>query len=155
MFVGDEQLLDTSFTTARNRLADLTGDDFLTAASEAAFCGEITRLGEAALAVVPGVSALAQVHVRPLTTRDGSARLAVRWEVIGPDGGLFPVLDADLTLAAAGQHSTRLTVAATYRSPGTVGTSRDGATWQMLAAATIRAFLERVAVAIDNSAGGA
>ncbi len=154
MFVGDEQLLDANFSAACARLADLTGDGLLGAASDDAFRGEMSRVGTA-LGVALRAPGLTQVQVQPLTARHGSAQLAVRWEIIGPDGGLFPVLDADLTLAAAGQHGTWLTLAGAYRPPGTPGTSHDRVAWQELAAATIRAFLQRIAAVIDNSAAPA
>jgi hypothetical protein len=46
------------------------------------------------------------------------ARLCLRWEAIGPDGALYPALDADLTLASAGETITLLTLAGVYRLPG-------------------------------------
>ncbi len=155
MFVGDDQLLNVSFAAGRDRLASLTRDGLMVAASDDAFRGEITRLGAAALGMVLGVPRLTRVHVQPLTERDESARLAMRWETIGPDGGLFPVLDADLTLVTVGQYGTRLTLAGAYRPPGILEASHDRVIWHELAAATIRAFLQRIAAAIDHSGGPA
>src|SRR5579863_10201028 len=50
---------------------------------------------------VPGLSKLVRVQVRELARTDRSVGLAIRWEATGPGGGLFPVLDADLTMAPA------------------------------------------------------
>ena len=44
------------------------------------------------------------------------AGLALRWEATGAGGRLFPVLDADLTLAPDGE-GTVLPLAGSYRPP--------------------------------------
>ena len=101
--MGDEALLDVSFTAARARLADLARGGLLLSAAEDAYGQGITgfvRVGPA------GLSRLVQMQIRELAERDGRAGLAIRWEVTGLGGGLFPVLDADIMLAPAGPRST-------------------------------------------------
>ncbi len=154
MFVGDVQLLDASFTTVRARLADLARGGLLAAASDEAYRGEMTGLARAQpVAFAAGVPGLAQVHARELKAGGDSARLALRWEISRPGGGLFPVLDADLTLAAAGDHATRLMLAGAYRHPpGTLAAGHHRASWHPVAAATIRAFLNHITKAISYPA---
>jgi hypothetical protein len=54
----------------------------------------------------PGSSYLDPVY------RDGATTLRLRWEATGVTGGLFPVLDADISLTPAGEHTARLAPAA-------------------------------------------
>jgi hypothetical protein len=63
---------------------------------------------------VPGASKLVRVSLLEPVPRDDTVRQALRWEATGIMGGLFPVLDADLTLidqllraaAAPSMHNT-------------------------------------------------
>ena len=96
MFVGDEVRLDAGFAVARERLLRLGEGDALLATSAGAYGPGLTRVG------VAGASKLVWVHARVLSWTNISAVLALRWEAIAPGGGLFPVLDADLTLTPAG-----------------------------------------------------
>ena len=86
--------------------------------------------------------------------RGDSASLPLRWHATGPGGGLFPALDADLELTALGQDATMLRLAGAYRlPPGTAGGALDQTVLQTVAAATIQAFIRRVADAIVHPAG--
>ena len=144
MFVGDEVRLDIGFAAARERLLRLGEGDALLATSAEAYGPGLTRVG------VAGVSKLVRVQARVLSWTDISAGLALRWEAIGPGGGLFPVLDADLTLAPAGA-GTMLTLAGAYRPPlGPLGQALDRAILHRVAVATIRNFLARVAAQLAD-----
>jgi hypothetical protein len=89
------------------------------------------------------------VHFRDLVMRDDSAVLMLRWEATGLGGRLFPALDADITLTPAGEHATLLRLAGCYRPPlGSLGAGLDRAILHRAAAATIRAFMSRVADSI-------
>ncbi len=140
MFVGDEMRLDIGYAVARERLLRLSESGALTGASQDAY--GTARVG------VAGVSKLVRVQARELSWVDHSAGMALRWEATGPGGGLFPVLDADLTLTPApgpGPGSL-LKLAGVYRPPlGPVGEALDRALLHRLAAATVRRFLARVA----------
>jgi len=143
VFVGDEVQLEVGFAVARERLRQLAESGTLLGTSGDAYDHGTTdpdRVG------VPGLSKLVRVQVRELAWTDQSAGLAIRWEATGPGGGLFPVLDADLTMAPAGERVTVLTLAGAYRPPlGTVGAALDRAILHRVASATIRAFLAQMA----------
>jgi hypothetical protein len=144
MFVGDEVRLDIGFAVARERLLRLGEGDTLLATSAGAYGPGLTRVG------VAGVSKLVRVQARVLSWTDVSAGMALRWEAIGPGGGLFPVLDADLTLAPAGA-GTMLTLAGAYRPLlGPLGQALDRAILHRVAVATIRNFLVEVAAQLDD-----
>lgn len=144
MFVGDEVRLDAGFAVARERLLRLGEGGALLATSAGAYGPGLTRVG------VAGVSKLVRVQARVLSWTNVSAALALRWEAIGPGGGLFPVLDADLTLAPAGA-GTMLTLAGAYRPPlGPLGQAVDRAILHRVAVATIRSFLVEVAAQLDD-----
>lgn len=71
--------------------------------------------------------------------RPGGHRLCLR------AGGLFPALDANLTLTQAGEQASLLGLAGAYRLPAA---AYGMAIADLAAAAMIRAFLTRVAVRI-------
>jgi hypothetical protein len=144
MFVGDEVRLDVGFAVARERLLRFGEGDALLATSAGAYGPGLTRVG------VAGASKLVWVHARVLSWTNISAVLALRWEATGPDGGLFPVLDADLTLTAAGA-GAMLTLAGAYRPPlGPLGQALDRAILNRVAVTTIRNFLLEVAAQLDD-----
>ncbi len=157
MFVGDEVLLDVSFDAARARLADLAHGGSLVSASREAYGAGIaglSRVGPPDSA--PGVSRLVAVRIRELVTRDESAVLALRWDATGPDGGVFPALDADITLTPAGDRSTLLTLAAAYRPPsGALGAGPDRVVLHRAAAAAIQTLVSWVAYAVAHPGGAA
>ena len=92
------------------------------------------------------MSQLVEVHFRDVATRGEPAVLALRWEATGPDGRLFPALDADISLTPAGEHATRLSLAGVYRPPlAALGAGLDRAVFHKVADATVRSLLARVA----------
>jgi hypothetical protein len=151
MFVGDEVLLEVSFAVARDRLTQLAESGVLIGASHDAYSHE----GGHARVGVAGLSKLVRVQVRELAQTEASAGLAIRWEATGPGGRLFPVLDADIRLAPAGEGVALLTIAGSYRPPlGSLGETLDRAILHRVATATIRSFLAQVAAQIDGHPGG-
>jgi hypothetical protein len=157
MFVADEFLVDLSFPVARARLANMASIGALTSASEGAYgdgLADLIRVGP--LGAAPGLSKLVEVHRRELVTCDESAVLTLRWEATGPGGGLFPVLDADITLTPALEHAARLWLAGAYRPPlACLGAGLDRAILHRVATATIRSLLSRVADALAHPEGAA
>jgi hypothetical protein len=148
MFVGDEVLLDLSFPLARARLGALTRGGLLMSASNDAYGAEITGLMRVGPA---GITRLVRVQFRDLPERANTAGLALRWEVTGPGGALFPVLDADLELVRAGPQTTWLTLNGAYRPPlGALGQALDRAVLHRVASATIRGFLSRIAADLNG-----
>ena len=157
VFISDEVLLSVSFGAAQARLANLARGGLLLSASQAAYDEGITGLVRVGpLGSGPGISRLVQVPFRDQVTREGSAVLTLRWETAGPGGGLFPALDADITLTPAGEQVTSLKLAGAYRPPlGAVGTGLDGATLHRVSTATTHTFMNRVAGAMAHPAGAA
>jgi hypothetical protein len=157
VFVSGEASLAVSFTAAQAWLESLIRGGLLGSASAQAYSDGITGLARAGpLGSAPGLPRLVQVHFQDLTARDDRAQVALRWELAGPGGELFPVLDADLMLTAAGEHSTTLALTGAYRPPpGTASGELDRAVMHRVATATIRAFLDRVTEAMVHPARGA
>jgi len=154
VFVSDEVLVDVSCPAAWDRLTSLIRGGLLGSASAQAYSDGITGLacfGPPGSA--PGLPGLIQVHVRNRTSNADSGRVALRWEAAGPVGGLFPVLDADITLTPAGEYSTTLSLIGVYRlPPGREGPGPDRAIVLRFAAATIQALLQSVVQAITLAA---
>jgi hypothetical protein len=150
VFVGDQLLLEMSFGAARAGFACLPCSGLLLAASENAYDQGIAGLaGAGPPGHGPGQFRLAGVRFQDLAAAEGSARLALRWDAVGPDGGSFAALDANLTLARAAEQASLLALAGTYRLPATVLTAAPGSALAGLAGpAMIRAFLTRVAAGI-------
>ncbi len=142
MFVGDEVLLDVAFAVARAGLANLARSGRLRDASvDACTIGLAGRL--------------VRVHARELAGREDSAGLAIRWEVTGASGGLFPVLDADIKLTPAADGTTVLALAGVYRPPRAANEGPERAILHRAASAAIRNFLGRLAAEITGQPGPA
>ncbi len=153
MFIHEEQALPVGFSQALARLANLTEGGWLGNVSESAYENGITgliRVGP--LGDVPGVSKLVQVYVRDLVVRESSAVLTIRWEATGPGGGLFPALDADITVIPDEDAGSRLILDGSYRPPlAGLGTGLDKTVLRPVAGATIRSLLTRMAGAITQA----
>ncbi len=105
MFAGGEVLVDVGLDAARATLdSQVRGGGLLTASQDAYAAGlaALPRDGQPGSGLA--MSRLVEVKVREPVARGDSLVVAVRWEAIGPRGGLFPVLDANLTLAPAAGH---------------------------------------------------
>lgn len=154
MFVGAETVVQVGFAAVRDRLAGLASGGWLAGASGEAF-GDLSRglARVGPLGAVPGISRLVEVQFRDLVTQGNSAVLTLRWQAAGPGGGLFPVLDADMTLAPYGQAGTLIALAGAYRPPlGAAGAALDRVLLRRVAAATIRRFVDRVGQAVADPA---
>lgn len=57
------------------------------------------------------------MQFRDTAAQGDQAIWPLRWEVTGPEGALFPVLDGDIRLAPAGEDATLLAVSAVFRLP--------------------------------------
>ena len=152
MFVSDEIMVPVDFAVASARLANLVGSGALIAASVHSYddgAGGLMRVGPA-----PGISKLVRAEMRELVAHGDSALLTLRWEAVGgATGSLFPALDADIRLFPAADEETLLRLDGVYRTPlGALGASLDSLVLHRVAAATIRAFIGRVAGLIANPA---
>lgn len=154
MFAGDSVLVGVSLGTARSRLAGLIRGGGLLAAAQAAYGAGLAGLSQAdaPLAPVPGMSRLVEMRPGYLVDRGDAVVVALRWEAIRPGGGLFPALDANLTLAAAGPAATTLRLEGAYRLPqgdgGGAAAGLDPRIVRGVAAATIGVFLGHVSASI-------
>jgi hypothetical protein len=141
MFVAHDVLLDVAFGVARPRLVSLASTRALVDASRAAYQEGLASQGcanesgasangaspnsaspnsagrpRAGPGARPGVR-LARIRFLPPVERADSTTVGMRWEASGVSVGLFPVLDADITLAAAGERTTMLALSGVCRSP--------------------------------------
>jgi hypothetical protein len=153
MFVSDERELALSFDEASSRLTRLVADGGLRGVSETAYqCGAERLMRVGPLGDAPGLSRLVRVRTVEPLYREGMMTVGVRWEAEGVTGGLFPVLDADIRLSAADDERVRVALIGSYRPPlGALGAGLDRLLLRTVATATIRAFLVRVAAALEGN----
>lgn len=98
---------------------------------------------------VLGVPALARVRSLEPVLLDAFTNLPVRWEVAGPGGSPFPVLDADIVVVPHAEGGTVLAVSGTYRLPlGSLEAQLNPILLHRVAEATIQAFARRLAAAM-------
>jgi len=152
VFTADEISVDVSFDAARPRLAYLAQHGVLLGAAEYAYGAGITGLVET-VGPAAGISRLAGVRAEEIAEAPDNARLWLRWEAIGPDGAVYPALDAVLTLIPAGETATLLALAGVYRLPGQTEAGLDPAIVRCFAAVTVRSFIARLACALMHPAG--
>jgi hypothetical protein len=153
MFVAAERTLDMPCQAAGARLANLVYAGGLNQPSHAAYqqgLNSLIRVGP--LGHLPGASKLVRVDFLDPVQHDGAVSVGFRWQATGATAGLFPVLDADVTVGPAGQNHTRLALAGTYRAPlGRVGASLDRAILHLVATATVRTLLTDIAATLSSS----
>ncbi len=154
MFVGAGIRLDVGFNAAQARLTNLVRGGLLRRASGGAYDewqAGLARVEPRAAAL--GVSELVQVRFRDGVIHGDAAVWAMRWEVIGPGGSLFPALDADIVLTPAGEDATMLAVSGAYRPPlGALGAGLVRAIMHRVGEATIRIFTNHIGTAIMHPA---
>jgi hypothetical protein len=152
MFASHEITLDASYDVVSGRMAHLINWGALHGVSEAVYEGGL----EAIVRVGPfggtrGLSKLVRVRALGPVHRHGTTRISLRWEATGLAGELFPVLDAELTLAPSAADRCRIELIGSYRAPlGRAGAALDRAFMGRIADATIRSLLERVATAVSD-----
>lgn len=99
----------------------------------------LTRAG------VGGLGKTIAVESIPAYQRGAVTVVPIRWMATGLIGGAFPVLDANLEMAAADGH-TELEIIGSYRPPlGKVGVTIDRLVLHAVARSTIRSFLGQLA----------
>lgn len=148
MFLADQVVVHADFNVARAGLAQLVASGALFGSAQDAYGGTtagIARVG------VAGISKLVRVQACELAGTTDSAGLAIRWEAAGSSSGAFPVLDADIRLAPAGEQLTLLTLTGSYRPPfGRAGEAVDRAVMHRVATATVRNFLASMAAVLTR-----
>jgi hypothetical protein len=152
MVVADECTLDLSFRNAQARLTRLAYGSLVSVSQGAWGDGLAGLIRVGPLGAMPGLSKLVDVHILDLMTRDDSTMITLRWEATGPECGLFPALDAKITLTPDGENATTLALTGTYRPPlAALGAGLDKVILHRIAEATIRSFLNRIADALGCS----
>jgi hypothetical protein len=150
MFVGGEVMLGAPYLAARAELMRLTHGGWLSDASDGAYAdglAGLVRVGP--FGHVFGASKLVKVLLLEPVDRDGTLTLVLRWEATGVMGRLFPVLDANITLMAAGANASQLALAGAYRPPlAAVGEGLDRVLLHRAASATVGSLLKRMAQTI-------
>lgn len=150
MFNAQHQLLELSLDVAQTRLVSQASRDGLSRASQHAYQGGldiVIRVGP--LGEIRGVSKLVRVSFVDPVYHENAMTLGLRWEATGVAGGLFPVLDGNLTLTRVDADATRLALIASYRPPfGNLGAGLDRAILGKVAEATIKMLLHSIASAI-------
>jgi hypothetical protein len=153
MFAVHAVTVDAGYEAVSARLVHLINWGALHGVSEAAYEGGLeTMLRVGPFGGQRGLSKL--VRVRPLdpVRRGGTMTVSLRWEATGVAGELFPVLDADLTLAPHGDRS-RLELVGSYRPPfGRAGAALDTVIMRRVAASTVRSLVERLAAVLAEPA---
>jgi hypothetical protein len=154
MFIARELMVHAECGAAQARLAQIASASSLASVSQAAYQDGLTHLIRVGpFGDTPGASKLVAVRVLDPVYRENLMTVALRWEATGAAGGLFPVLDANISLAPAGEGSTRLTLTGSYRPPlGRIGAALDKAILNRVAAATIHALLYNIADALTSPA---
>jgi len=104
-----------------------------------------TLLGEVGFEVkVGGVRKEVEIHVGRPVRGAAVTLIPLRWQVTHGEG-MFPVMDAELELAALGPHVTQLSMDGRYDPPlGRAGRVADRALMHRVAEATVRDFVQRV-----------
>jgi hypothetical protein len=159
MFVAANLTVGIGLRAAQARFANLVHGTWLAEVSETSYNQGITgllRVGPPG----PAAAKLVRVSFLDPVYRGEVMTVGLRWEATGAAGGLFPVLDANIsfcpaeeTNTAEGKESARLALAGTYRPPlGHLGAALDKAILHRAATATIRALLRSVADAVTSPA---
>lgn len=150
--------LDTSFESAAAGLRAIAADGWLTDVSAEVYDSSVEGISGLAKVgpsdSVKWISKLVRVYIRDVVSREGKAVLTLRWEATGPGGGLFPALDADITLAQEENGSCLLTLDGAYRPPfGAIGAGLDKVAMSRVATPTAKTLLRQVAESITRSQG--
>jgi hypothetical protein len=157
MFVVEDLALDVGCRAAQARFGNLLHGNWLGEASKTAYEDRVTgllRVGPAR----PLAAKLVRVSVLDPVYRGDVMTVALRWEATGSAGALFPVLDADISIAPlgeadarAGDRSARIALSGVYRPPlGRLGAGLDQVVLHRVASATMRTLLHSIANAVTN-----
>ncbi len=152
MFAAAEVTVETGFGAADARLTRLINLGDMHAPSEVAYEeGIATLMRVGPFGSARGLSKLVRVRLLEPIRRQDTLSIPLRWEATGATGELFPVLDADLVLSAAGPDRVRLALTGSYRPPfGRAGAVLDRAIMHRLGTATITSLLASIAESLAD-----
>jgi hypothetical protein len=150
VFVEAELPVSLPFGVAKEALERAVADGGLVAASRRAVDDGLVSLMPLGPRGSHGAAGEVQVRLLPGRQVGGSVVVPMRWEVLGPDGQLSPVLDADLRLAARDADWSRLSIAGRYDPPlGRLCATVDGP-GMGVASATVTALLRDLAAQLGR-----
>jgi len=113
-------------------------------AAGAAREGETLRLRVGPIASLPMLSKAVTLHADRPIVRGEATVVPLTWRATGSQG-IFPVLIADLEVAALSPQITHLSLRGSYDPPlGAVGQRLDRLLLHRVAEATIRSFMRRI-----------
>ncbi len=120
MFVTEESALGLPIGWAVAQLGSTIESGWFHEISDQAYAAGLAVLAQAVPpADVDGPPKSLRVRLSGPRERMTGVAYALRWEARGPAGGLFPALDADLSLIRVDAIRTRLAIVACYRpQPG-------------------------------------
>ena len=156
MFLADQRLCTVSIGVARDRLADLVTHGWLATASAASYQDGMEHLlWTGTPDDPPSLPRLTRTHFLDPIHRENSTSLGMRWEAASVTSGLFPAMDANLTLTAEDIQLTLLMLTGVYRSPlGTASAVPERALLNKSATTTIRSLLTRICGALESDTPG-
>ena|SRR5689334_22529942 len=157
MFTDHAVGLDMDYPVASARLLRLAHGDWLDGFSQDAYAdGLVGEVRVGPFGSVLGASKLVRVRLLDPVPRDDMVLVPIRWEATGAMGRLFPVLDANLIVAASSQGRAELRITGSYRPPlDGLGEGLDRAVLHRVAGATLKSLLRRIAATLVGPAAGA
>lgn len=152
MFVYYYVHLGRPFRTVEPRLLELANG--LVGLAAAAYReGEEIR---ARLGIGDGYTRIGKtVTLRPGEPSRGSVETSIPivWEATGTPG-LFPRMEGELVVADLGEGLTQVAIRGSYQPPlGVVGRALDRTLFHRVAEASVKQFLDRIALALDSGVG--
>jgi len=151
MLVHDYVYVPLAADRVRDQILSGSGAWLSPLAVAAAGEGEALRLRVGPTLALPLLSKTVAVETGDPLVRGDVTVVPIVWRATGAPG-LFPVLAADLEVATLDPHLTQLTLRGRYEPPlGALGQRLDRLLLHRLAEASVRAFLRRVAEALDTA----
>lgn len=155
MLLHDFAYVPVSAEKVRDRILANHGEWLAPLASAAAGEGEALRLRVGPLEALPVFSKTVIVRVGQPIERGEITVVPLTWEATTTPG-LFPVLSADLEVAALGDDFTQLTLQGRYDPPlGSLGQRIDRLLMHRIAEASVRSFLGHLAAHLAALEGDA
>ncbi len=146
MFVTEETMIGLPFGWAAARLSTIEPGRLGEVSGHAYAAGLAVLARAGPLGDLRGLAHTMQVRLSAPHGQKTGVAYALRWEATDPAGGLFPVLDANLSLIGVDAGHARLAITACYRpSPGTRGVQPDRVLLGRMARTTLRSLLDSVA----------
>jgi hypothetical protein len=145
VFVRAQTRVEVPFRQAAARLDEAVADGGLVSVSQQAADDGLTYLARVRPAGLGRFGKEVRVRLLPAHWVGGHVVVALRWEPTGATAGLFPSLDADLTLYPDEVGSV-VGIVGCYRPPlGALGARVDRVLLSRAAQATVQALTEEVA----------